>query len=105
MWITMAANVIAEESGLSRSTSPETAFSLKRLVREYGASGDRPFKSFSIAGTISHADVYNSFVNPRLYKLSIIKTMYIKRKDFKEVCDRVKDHVYTNIEVIPVFYV
>ncbi|KAL5232595.1 hypothetical protein ACI65C_013111 [Semiaphis heraclei] len=54
-WLTTAARLVNVECGMSRPASSATAFTIKRLVREYGRGSVDVFGTLSISGTETYA--------------------------------------------------
>lgn len=74
-WLTTAARLVSVDCGMSAPASSATAFTIKRLVSEYGRRTDNALGSLSISGTISYATVLDAFVHPNVYRLAILYTL------------------------------
>lgn len=97
--------MVCHEAGMGSSATAGLAFSMKRLVREYGSALESTHGSLSISGTVSPADVYAAFVRPACYKLEILKTLIQNRTDFNLVLPHLRTIVFLKVEVIPVILV
>lgn len=99
--------MVSRDAGMGCGTSAGLAFITKRLrlVREYGTAPGSTRERLSIAGTISPADVYAAFVSPTCYQLSIPKTLFEKRPDFKLVLVHLRTIIFLKVEVIPIYFV
>lgn len=100
----MASRMVNAECGMGSSSSSGLAFTIKRLVREYGSAPNLTLEKLSISGTVAFADIIRCFLQPVCYKLSIIQMLISKRPDFKDVASSLSILIKQKVEVIPVFF-
>ncbi|XP_060880698.1 uncharacterized protein LOC132952421 [Metopolophium dirhodum] len=101
-WLTTAARLVNVECGMSAPASSATAFTIKRLVIEYGKRSDAELGSLSISGAVSYTTVLNAFVHPNVYRLAILYKLVFRRSDMADVVESLECLINRCVEVIPV---
>jgi len=84
-WLTTAARLVSTGCGMGVPASSSTAFTIRRLVREYGRSSVDALGRLSISGTVCYADVLAAFLRPTVYRLAILYTLVSRRSDVSDV--------------------
>jgi len=101
-WLTTAARLINVECGMGVPASSVKAFTIRRLVTDYGRFNVATLGRLSISGTVTYATVLNAFVRPNVYMLSILYTLMSRRPDMELVKLHLDLLINTFVEVIPV---
>lgn len=83
-------------------TSSATAFTIRRLVTDYGSCNVATLGRLSISGTVTYATVLNAFVRPNVYMLSILYTLVSRWPDVEVVQLHLESLINAFVEVIPV---
>lgn len=103
LWLNMASRMVSKECGMGSSSCSGLAFTIKRLVRDYGSASNQTLGKLSISGTVGFADINRCFIQPVCYKLSLLHTLMSERPDFKYVLSSLIIQIRQKVEVIPVF--
>jgi len=82
------------------AASSGTAFTIKRLVVEYGQRSDGALGRLSISDTVSYPNVLDAFVHPNVYRLAILYILVSRRADIADVVDHLQCLIYHYVEVI-----
>ncbi|CAI6377108.1 unnamed protein product [Macrosiphum euphorbiae] len=101
-WLTTAARMVDVECGMSTPASSATAFTIKRLVVEYGRRSVTSLGSLNISGTVKYATVLDAFQRPNVYRLAILYTLVSRRSDLADVLINLECLINRYVEVIPV---
>lgn len=90
------------DCGMSAPASSATAFTIKRLVSEYGRRTDNALGSLTISGTVNYATVLDAFIHPNVYRLAILYTLVSRRGDLADVVSNLECLINRYVEVVPV---
>lgn len=88
---------------MSRPASVETAFCLRKVVREYGTGMPMSYHSLTVAGLVTVGDVVKAFTAPSAIVSKVLKGLFSKRLDFHIVCRELTAVVAENVTVFPMF--
>lgn len=101
MWLLMMATYISKTCGLRRQQSVSTAFTYRRVVREYGQNTDDTKPSLTNDGKITVNDVVRCLTEPYTYVTHVLRFLIKPRPDFQLVVNELECWVQEKVEVFP----
>lgn len=102
MWLHMVGVHVAVHCGTRRPKSFVNAFNLKRLLAEYGRSGQEATRpTLTVDGKLLVTDVMRSLLEPCAYITFVTLMLFVCRNDYDSVMVELRDAIEKHVEVYP----